>query len=227
MNLILNLIDFVIHIDVHLEQIITTYGVWTYAILFLIVFAETGFVVTPFLPGDSLIFAAAAFAARGWLNPWLIFVVIVAAGIIGDGVNYAIGHYIGPRVFTEDVRFLKREYLEKASEFFEKYGGKAVFFARFMPIIRTFVPFVAGAGAMHYPKFIVFNVIGAVTWVGLFDMLGYFFGNIPAVEENFTIVVFAIIFLSLMPPVIEAIKAKREGKEKAALAEEASEAETL
>ncbi|MEJ2759355.1 MAG: VTT domain-containing protein [Anaerolineales bacterium] len=186
MDLILQLIDFIIHIDVHLESIITNYGAWTYGILFGIIFAETGFVVTPFLPGDSLIFAASAFAARGWLSPWMIFFTVVTAGVIGDAVNYSIGHYIGPRVFTEDVRFLKREYLDKAHDFFEKYGGKAVILARFMPIVRTFVPFVAGAGAMTYHRFFLYNVIGAVSWVGLFTTLGYFFGNIPAVEEHFS-----------------------------------------
>lgn len=223
MDLILYLIDFIIHIDVHLEGIITDYGLWTYGILFAIIFAETGFVVTPFLPGDSLIFAAATFAARGWLSPWVIFGVVATAGVIGDAVNYSIGHYIGPRVFTEDVRFLKREYLDKAHDFFEKYGGKAVILARFMPIVRTFVPFVAGAGAMTYHKFFLYNVVGAVSWVGLFTMLGYFFGNIPAVEENFSIVIFAIIFLSIMPPIIEAWREHRKAKLEAAATETGAE----
>jgi membrane-associated protein len=213
MELITTLIDFIIHIDEHLAVIIGDYGTWTYAILFLIVFAETGFVVTPFLPGDSLIFAAATFAARGVLNPWLLFLVMATAGIIGDGVNYAIGHYIGPRVFTEDVRFLKREYLDRAHEFFEKHGGKAIFLARFVPIIRTFVPFVAGAGAMNYGKFVVFNVIGAIAWVGIFDILGYYFGNIPAVEENFSLVIMGIIIVSVIPAVVEYIKARNAIKE--------------
>jgi membrane-associated protein len=216
MDLILQLIDFIIHIDVHLESIITNYGAWTYGILFGIIFAETGFVVTPFLPGDSLIFAASAFAARGWLSPWMIFFTVVTAGVIGDAVNYSIGHYIGPRVFTEDVRFLKREYLDKAHDFFEKYGGKAVILARFMPIVRTFVPFVAGAGAMTYHRFFLYNVIGAVSWVGLFTTLGYFFGNIPAVEEHFSIVVIAIIILSIMPPIVEAWREHRKAKLEAA-----------
>jgi membrane-associated protein len=211
--MILQLIDFIIHIDVHLAQIIADYNTWTYAILFGIVFAETGFVITPFLPGDSLIFAAATFAARGALNPWLIFLTITVAGIIGDGINYSVGHYIGPRVFNEDVRFLKREYLDKAHDFFEKHGGKAVILARFMPIVRTFVPFVAGAGSMSYPKFALYNVIGAVSWVGLFTTLGYFFGNIPAVKENFSFVIIVIIILSFMPPVIEAIKERNKAKQ--------------
>jgi membrane-associated protein len=213
MDMILQLIDFIIHIDVHLAQIIADYNTWTYAILFGIVFAETGFVITPFLPGDSLIFAASTFAARGALNPWLIFLTITVAGIIGDGINYSVGHYIGPRVFNEDVRFLKREYLDKAHDFFEKHGGKAVILARFMPIVRTFVPFVAGAGSMSYPKFALYNVIGAVSWVGLFTTLGYFFGNIPAVKENFSFVIIVIIILSFMPPVIEAIKERNKAKQ--------------
>jgi membrane-associated protein len=207
------LIDFILHIDEHLATIISQYGAWTYGILFAIVFAETGLVVTPFLPGDSLIFAASTFAARGVLNPWLIFGVMTVAGIIGDAVNYSIGHYIGPRVFTDEIRFLKREYLQKAHEFFEKYGGKAVILARFMPIVRTFVPFVAGAGAMTYPKFFLYNVIGAVSWVGLFTVLGYFFGNIPAVEKNFTLVIFAIIILSVLPPIIEVWRENKKGKQ--------------
>lgn len=213
MDLIIQLIDFILHIDVHLAQIISDYSTWTYAILFGIVFAETGFVITPFLPGDSLIFAASTFAAKGALNPWLIFVTMTAAGILGDGINYSIGHYIGPRVFTEDVRFLKREYLDKAHDFFEKHGGKAVILARFMPIVRTFVPFVAGAGSMTYSKFAVYNVVGAISWVGLFTILGYFFGNIPAVEENFTFVILAIIVLSFMPPIFEAIKERNKSKQ--------------
>jgi len=213
MEFILQIVDFIVHIDVHLAQIIQDYNTWTYGILFAIVFAETGFVVTPFLPGDSLIFAAATFAAKGALNPWLIFITMTTAGIIGDGVNYSIGHYIGPRVFTEDMRFLKREYLDKAHEFFEKHGGKAVVLARFMPIVRTFVPFVAGAGSMTYSKFVVYNVVGAVAWVGLFTVLGYYFGTIPAVEENFTFVIFAIIILSILPPIFEAVRERNKAKQ--------------
>ena len=179
MDLILTFFDFFIHLDVHLEEIISNYGVWTYAILFVIIFAETGFVVTPFLPGDSLIFAAATFAARGWLSPWVIFLLLATASILGDTVNYSIGHYIGPRVFTDDIRWLKREYLDKTHAFYEKHGGKTIILARFMPIIRTFAPFVAGVGAMTYPKFISYNVIGGIAWVGTFTLLGYFFGELP------------------------------------------------
>ncbi|MBI3158336.1 MAG: DedA family protein [Chloroflexi bacterium] len=218
MEFIKFLIDFILNIDEHLAVLIASYGVWTYGILFLIVFAETGLVVTPFLPGDSLIFAAATFAAREVLDPWLLFAVMAAAGIIGDGVNYAVGHYIGPRVFREgeQIRFLKREYLDKAHAFFEKHGGKAVILARFVPIVRTFIPFVAGAGSMTYPKFAVYNVTGALLWVGLFTFLGYNFGNIPAVEENFTLVILGIIFLSILPPIIEWWRERQKMKREAA-----------
>lgn len=205
-------IDFIINIDEHLHTIILDYGFWTYAILFAIVFAETGFVVTPFLPGDSLIFAAATFAAKGSLNPWLLFLVLVAAGIIGDAVNYAIGNYIGPRVFSDNIRFLKREHLEKAHDFFEKYGGKAVILARFMPIVRTFVPFIAGASSMTYAKFGLYNIVGAIAWVGSFTALGYFFGGLPFVEDNFTYVIFGIIILSILPPIIEILRERKKAK---------------
>jgi membrane-associated protein len=218
MQFITFLIDFILHIDEHLAVLIGTYGTWTYGILFLIIFAETGLVVMPFLPGDSLIFAAATFAAREVLNPWLLFVVMAAAGIIGDGVNYAVGHYIGPRVFREgeQIRFLKREYLDKAHAFFEKHGGKAVILARFVPIVRTFIPFVAGAGSMTYPRFALYNVTGAILWVGLFTFLGYNFGNIPAVEENFTLVIMGIIFVSILPPIIEWWRERQKLKREAA-----------
>lgn len=212
LELIKFMIDFIIHIDEHLHTIILDYGFWTYAILFAIVFAETGFVVTPFLPGDSLIFAAATFAAKGSLNPWLLFLVLATAGIIGDAVNYAIGNYIGPRVFSDNIRFLKREHLDKAHDFFEKYGGKAVILARFMPIVRTFVPFIAGASSMTYAKFGLYNIVGAIAWVGSFTALGYFFGNLPFVEDNFTYVIFGIIILSILPPIIEILRERQKAK---------------
>lgn len=217
MSFFLSIFDFIIHIDEHLAVIIGDYGVWTYGVLFLIVFAETGLVVLPLLPGDSLIFAAATFAAKDLLNPWLLFGVLAVAGIIGDGVNYMVGHYIGPKVFREDedIRFLKREYLDKTHEFFEKYGGKAVILGRFMPIIRTFVPFVAGAGSMTYPNFALYNVIGAILWVGSFTFLGYFFGNIPIVEENFSLVILGIIFLSVLPPFIEYFRERNKARKNA------------
>jgi membrane-associated protein len=208
MDLILAALDFFLHLDVHLAEIIRQYGFWTYLILFGIIFAETGFVVTPFLPGDSLIFAAATLAALhpDVLNPVFIFLLLSLAAILGDSVNYAIGHAIGPRVFREDVRFLKREYLERTHEFFEKYGGNTIILARFMPIVRTFAPFVAGVGAMTYGKFLLFNIIGGVLWVGLFTTLGYFFGNIEIVRENFSLVIIAIVILSVLPPIYEVLK---------------------
>ena len=204
------LIDFILNIDEHMAEIILEFGGWTYGILFAIVFAETGLVVTPLLPGDSLIFAAATFDE---LNPWMLFLALTVAGILGDGVNYAVGKYIGPRAFKEDFRFLKREYLEKGHEFFEKYGGKAIVLGRFVPIVRTFVPFVAGASSMTYRSFAVFNVIGAVAWVGIFTFLGHYFGSMPIVEENFTFVILAIIFLSILPPFIEWWNEKRKLKQ--------------
>jgi len=212
MDLILAAIDFFLNLDIHLSEIISTYGTWTYLILFLIIFAETGFVVTPFLPGDSLIFAAATFAGLGLLNPVLLFILLAVAAILGDSINYAIGHAIGPRVFREDMRFLKREYLDRTHAFFEKYGGKTIILARFMPIIRTFAPFVAGVGAMTYGKFLLYNIIGGILWVGLFTALGYFFGNIPAVQDNFTLVILGIIFISILPPIIEFFRERNRAK---------------
>ena len=212
METLLTLFDYFLHLDAHLSVLIENYGIWTYAILFAIIFAETGFVVTPFLPGDSLIFAAATFAGLGLLNPLLLFTLLATAGILGDSVNYAIGHAIGPRVFREDMRFLKREYLDRTHAFYEKYGGKTIILARFIPIIRTFAPFVAGVGAMTYRKFIFFNVVGAILWVGIFTALGFFFGNISAVQENFTLVILGIIFVSVLPPVVELLRARRKPK---------------
>lgn len=218
MDLILAAIDFFLHLDVHLAEIIRDYGFWTYFILFGIIFAETGFVVTPFLPGDSLIFAAATLAALhpDVLNPVFIFLLLSLAAIIGDSVNYAIGHAIGPRVFREDVRFLRREYLDRTHEFFEKYGGNTIILARFMPIVRTFAPFVAGVGAMTYGKFLLFNIIGGLLWVGLFTVLGYFFGNIDIVKENFSLVIIAIVILSVLPPIYEVLKTRGKTKRVAA-----------
>ena len=212
MDFILTVIDYFVHLDTYLSILIESYGLWIYLILFAIIFAETGFVVTPFLPGDSIIFAAATFAGMGVLNPWLLFGLLTVAGILGDSVNYAIGHTIGPRVFREDVRFLKREYLDRTHAFYEKYGGKTIVLARFMPIIRTFAPFVAGVGAMTYRSFVFFNVLGAVLWVGIFTLLGYFFGNIPAVEENFTLVIMGIIFISVLPPIVEYLRERGKTK---------------
>ncbi|HEX7335607.1 MAG TPA: DedA family protein [Gemmatimonadales bacterium] len=202
-------VDFFLHLDQHLSQIISTYGVWTHLILFLIVFCETGLVITPFLPGDSLLFAAGTFAALGALDLWLVVILLIVAAIIGDTVNYWVGAFIGPRAFRGDIRFLRKEYLDRTHAFYEKHGGKTIILARFVPIIRTFAPFVAGVGAMSYPKFITYNVVGAVLWVGLFVLGGYFFGNIPIVRENFTIVILAIIAISVMPIAVEALRTRR------------------
>src|SRR5688572_7182572 len=202
-------ISFILHIDDHLSTIIANYGNTTYLILILIVFCETGLVVTPFLPGDSLLFAAGAFAGRGLLNPFVLFVALSLAAIVGDTVNYWIGRAIGPRVFQRDTRFIKRRHLEKTQAFYDKHGGKAIVLARFMPIIRTFAPFVAGIGAMDYKKFIFYNVLGGVVWVGLFVFAGYFFGNIPTVERNFELVILVIIFLSILPPLIEYLRSRK------------------
>jgi membrane-associated protein len=206
MDFIVTLFNYLLHFDEHLRVFIDNYGALTYALLFLIIFAETGFVVTPFLPGDSLIFAAAAFSGLGLLNPLLLFALLSVAAIAGDSVNYAIGHAIGPRAFSGNLRFLKKEYLDRTHAFFEKYGGRAIILARFVPIVRTFAPFVAGVGAMTYGKFITYNVVGGLVWVGLFMALGFFFGNIPVVQEHFEIVILGIVFVSLLPPIIEYLR---------------------
>ncbi|MHB8846513.1 MAG: DedA family protein [Nitrospirota bacterium] len=207
MELIATFIDIFIHLDKHLSTIIESYGAWTYALLFVIIFCETGLVVTPILPGDSLLFAAGSFAAIGSLDPLWLFWLLAAAGILGDTVNYGVGHYFGPKVFHfEDSRFFRKEYLERTHRFYEKHGGKTIIIARFMPIIRTFAPFVAGVGSMTYRRFIVYNVAGAVLWVGCFVFGGYLFGNIPAVKRNFTLVIMVIIFLSVLPGIIEVLR---------------------
>jgi membrane-associated protein len=216
MDWIRQAIDFVLHVDVYLEQIISQYGGWTYAILFVVIFLETGFVVTPFLPGDSLIFAASTFAARsvsgepGSLNPWLMFGLLAFAAVLGDSVNYWIGHRIGKRAYTGEIKWIRKDYMERTHAFFEKHGGKTIFLARFVPIIRTFTPFVAGVSRMSYGFFFRWNVIGGITWVATFTLLGYFFGNIPFVQKNFELVIIAIILISLVPAVVEVIKAKKE-----------------
>jgi membrane-associated protein len=209
MDLLRQFVDLFLHLDAHLSEVISAYGVWTYAILFLIVFLETGVVVTPFLPGDSLLFAAGTFAALGALDVRLLFVLLTLAAIIGDTLNYAIGNYIGPRAFTGQFRLLKREHLERTQAFYDRHGGKTIILARFVPIVRTFAPFVAGVGTMHYARFISYNVVGAVTWVALFTFGGYFFGNIPAVRANFTLVILAIVGLSVLPMVLEYLRSRR------------------
>jgi len=212
MNFIVSLIDFILHLDKYLGQIIQDYGTWTYLLMFFVIFMETGFVVTPFLPGDSLIFAAGAFAGLGYLHIGVLFAVLGIAAIAGDTANYWIGHYIGPRAFSGSVRFLKKEYLDRTHAFFEKHGGKTIIIARFIPIIRTFAPFVAGVGAMTYPRFIAYNVIGGLAWVALFSFMGYFFGNLPVVQQNFTFVILAIIFISILPAIIEFIRGRQEAR---------------
>jgi membrane-associated protein len=209
MDLLRSAIDLFLHLDQHLSRVIADYGVWTHLILFLIIFAETGLVVTPFLPGDSLLFAAGTFAALGDLDLWLLVVLLIGAAILGDTVNYWVGAWVGPRAFSGNVKFLRKDYLDRTHAFYEKHGGKTVILARFVPIIRTFAPFVAGVGAMSYPKFITYNIVGALLWVGLFVPAGYFFGNIPSVRRNFTVVILAIIALSVLPIALEAIRARR------------------
>ncbi len=206
MEFILQLIQIFLHLDKYLGEVIQNYGVWTYAFLFVVIFLETGLVVTPFLPGDSLIFAAATFAGLGHLNVWLLFALLAAAAILGDTANYWIGHAIGPRAFSGEIRFLKKEYMDRTHAFYEKHGGKTIILARFVPIIRTFAPFVAGVGEMTYGHFISFNVVGGIAWVALFTLVGYFFGNLEFVKNNFSFVVMAIIFISILPALWEVIK---------------------
>lgn len=211
MEFIHAIIDFILHIEVHLDYLIQTYHAWTYLILFMIIFCETGVVVLPFLPGDSLLFAIGAFAARGSFDFWTISLSLLAAAIIGDSVNYAIGKYVGPKVFYKhDSKFFNKDHLIKAQAFYEKYGAKTIIIARFIPIVRTFAPFVAGIGEMTYKKFMTYNVVGAVLWVFSFIPLGYFFGNLPFIQKNFKLVMIAIIIISVLPAVIEFIKEKRK-----------------
>jgi membrane-associated protein len=203
-ELIENFVELFLHLDKHLNVIIQNYGVWTYLLLFLIIFCETGLVVTPFLPGDSLLFAAGTFAALGSLKVEWLFVLLSGAAIVGDTVNYWIGHYVGPKVFhKEDVRFLNKKYLDRTHDFYEKHGGKTIIIARFIPIIRTFAPFVAGIGKMTYGRFISYNVFGGLAWIAIFLFGGYYFGNLPFVKRNFSLVILAIIFISVLPGVIE------------------------
>lgn len=215
MDIIRLLIDFVLHLDEYLNVLIANYGSWTYGILFLVVFMETGLVVTPFLPGDSLLFAAGTFAALGSLNPVILFALLASAAIIGDTVNYSIGAFIGPRAFSGNIRFLKREHLDRTHEFYEKHGGKTIILARFIPIIRTFAPFVAGVGSMTYSHFILYNVMGGLSWVAIFVFGGFYFGNLPVVRNHFELVIVTIIAISLLPPVFEYFKARRESRHKA------------
>jgi membrane-associated protein len=201
--------DLFIHLDKHLGEVIRQYGTGTYLILFVIIFCETGLVVTPFLPGDSLLFAAGAFAEAGDLDPLWLFLLLGAAAIAGDTVNYWIGAWIGPRAFSGEIRFLKKEYLDRTHAFYERYGGKTIILARFVPIVRTFAPFVAGIGAMNYARFIVYNIVGGIAWVALFVFGGYWFGNLELVKKNFSFVVLAIIIISVMPMAVEYLRSRR------------------
>ena len=210
-------VDFVLHMDKHLDLIVRSMGMWSYAILFAVIFVETGVVIFPFLPGDSLLFAAGSLAALGSLNVWALFALLALAAIVGDTVNYWIGHTIGPRVFSANSRFLKREYLDRTHAFYEKHGGKTIFLARFIPIIRTFAPFVAGVGRMSYGYFLTYNVVGGLVWTALFIFVGYFFGNLPFVKNNFSLVIMAIVVISVLPAVWEALRSKVPAKPSAQL----------
>lgn len=210
MGYLQNFVDIILHLDKYLVQFVADYGLFTYVVLFSIIFAETGFVVTPFLPGDSLLFAAGAIAAIGSLHVWVVGLALAVAAILGDTVNYWLGHFLGQKVVDNPkVPFINQEHIDRTQKFYAKYGGKTIILARFVPIVRTFAPFVAGVGKMDYSKFFLFNVIGGIAWVFLFTFAGYFFGNIPFVQKNFHYVIIAIIFLSLVPMGFEYIQSKR------------------
>lgn len=213
MEYIAHFVDLFLHLDKHLGELVKEYGTWTYLVLFMIVFCETGLVVTPILPGDSLLFAAGAIAALGSLNPHLLVVLLTIAAVLGDAVNYQIGRYIGPAVFKkEDSRFFKRAHLEKTHAFYERYGGKTIIIARFVPIVRTFAPFIAGVGQMSYRQFALYNVVGAILWVVIGVYAGYWFGGLAIVKENFSLIIIAIVFISLLPAAFEYWRARREKK---------------
>lgn len=209
-NLIEWFIDFVLHMDEHLPVMVNSIGVWTYLVLFVVIFIETGVVIMPFLPGDSLLFAAGAVSALPHtnLNTGLLYAILAVAAVVGDTTNYWIGHFLGPKVFNTESRWFKKEYLDRTQAFYEKHGGKTILLARFVPIIRTFAPFVAGIGKMRYGYFISYNIFGGIIWTGLFLWGGYFFGNLPIVKNNFSIVIIAIILISLIPAVVEYLKGR-------------------
>jgi membrane-associated protein len=212
MNQLQKVIDLFLHLDKHLSAVFVEFGGWIYVLLFLIIFCETGLVITPFLPGDSLLFAAGALAASAKdtpLNIHLLALLLFIAAVIGDGVNYFIGSMLGEKAFTKYPRIFRKEYLNKTSRFYEKYGGKTIIFARFIPIVRTFAPFLAGVGTMNYSRFFIYNIVGAFFWVGIFLYGGYIFGNIPAVKSNFSLLILGIIFVSVLPIAIEFIKARK------------------
>lgn len=213
MNIFNAFIEYIMHLDSNLLLIINMFGPWAYVIVFTIIFLETALVLTPFLPGDSLLFAAGALAGIGTWNIWLLFLLLTVAAVLGDSINYSIGKFIGPKVFKYDGKLLNKEHLNRTHKFFDKYGGKTIILARFIPIIRTFAPFLAGVGRMNYFKFLIYNVVGGILWVGFFLWVGYFFGNIPFVKEHFTYVIIGIIVVSLIPAFIEFYKHWREKKQ--------------
>jgi len=205
------LIDFILHIEVHLDMLITQYQTWTYLILFLIIFVETGLIVMPFLPGDSLLFAIGAFTARGAFDLWAIMGTLVLAAFLGDTINYSIGKFFGPKIFGKENSFwFNKKNLDKAHSFYEKYGAKTIILARFVPIVRTFAPFVAGIGEMNYRKYMIYNIVGAVLWVCSFTVLGFFFGNLPIIQQNFKLVILAIIIISVIPAIVEYVREKKK-----------------
>lgn len=213
MSFLQDLINFILHVDQFLGSLIQQFGLWTYVILFLVIFAETGFVATPFFPGDSLIFIAGTFGSINLLNIELLFVIFSLAAILGDTANYWIGHLLGPKVFKEkNARFFKKEYLDMAEDFYERHGGKTIFLARFIPVIRTFAPFIAGIGKMKYGKFLAYNVLGGIAWVSVFLFGGYYFGNIPIVRDNLSIVIIGIIIVSFMPIIVKSIQEYKKSK---------------
>ena len=213
MEMIIKFFDMLLHLDKYIDLLIRDYGMWTYLIFFIIVFCETGLVVTPFLPGDSLLFVAGTFAALGSLNLTWLLVILSAAAILGDTINYWIGNYIGPKVFQmQNSRVFRKEYLDRTHQFYEKYGPITIVIGRFIPIIRTFAPFLAGVGSMTYGKFLIYNVVGGILWIASFTLGGYFFGNLPFVKKNFTLVIVAIIVISVMPTVIEYLRQRRQAK---------------
>ncbi len=209
MSIISGGIDFILHLDKYLNVFISNYGIWVYAILFFIILIETGLVVTPFLPGDSLIFAAAAFAVSGALNIGVLLILLSLAAIIGDTLNYNIGKYLGRKLLEKgDSKFIKKEYIDKTNAYYDKYGGKTIVLARFIPIVRTFAPFVAGIGSMKYKQFIAYNAVGGIVWVSVVSTLGFFFGNIPFIKNNFSMIFIAIILISIIPIIITGIRGK-------------------
>ena len=214
MNILSKLIDVILHLDKYLGVILTTYGLWTYTILFVVIFLETGLVFTPFLPGDSLLFTAGAFAGMGLLNIWILYIVLVLAAVLGDTANYWIGYYLGAKIFHENAKYFKRRHLDETQRYFDKYGSETIILARFIPIVRTFAPFLAGLGKMSYWKFLAYNFLGAIAWVALFVFGGFFFGNLKWVQNNFTIVILIIIVASLIPPVVQYINVKSKRNKK-------------